>query len=368
MDLQKLHENGVISKDTMDWLLPLWQQELEDIERLREARTANLFSFTNDEDDSTDCHDQYDHSMLMITKDTIQNLEGITFSFCMDVASTAHGNHVWHASIAMCTYLKKHHLPKVLGATGSRCGLMFHRSLELGAGTALPSLFWGHLLASQLESPLSHERPFVHITDGKQYRNLRQILLSLSEQPANIVENMLLRVSPHNWGEGLEDETWREDSNGCLIQACEGPTKTDNNCNSYDLVLVSDCIYNPLFHGDLLKTIAATLRLPPATTDESGGKAILSFSLHGNTPDQHIWNFIDHLVPQTRHGNWQLTAQPVLAHWEHTNNRPQPVEGRYGWDMENTMMNLGLWTSHIEPKRWFSYLYEITWRNAKDIH
>jgi hypothetical protein len=365
MDLQKLHEDGIISRGTLDWLLPLWQQELEDIERLREAQeTANLFSTTNTESEDDYCYNQFDHSTMMITKETIQNLEGITFSFWMDVASTGHGNRVWHASIAICIYLKKQHHDHLATSLLVADGLSRLKSLELGAGTALPSLFWGHLLASsQILRPLSHQRPLIHITDGKQYRNIRQILLSLSDQHTNMVENVSLRVSPHNWGEGLNHETFKDNSN----VLCQGPAENDNNPNSYDLILVSDCIYNPRFHGDLLKTIATTLRLPHATTDDDdggGGRAILSFSLHGNVPDQDIWNFIDHTIPETRHGTWRLTARPVPKHGQHTKNRPQPVEGRYGWDMEATMKDLGLWTAHIEPKRWFSYLYEITWSKA----
>jgi hypothetical protein len=339
MNLQKLHEDGIISKDTLDWLLPLWQQELEDNERLREVQTNNPFFDIDDQGDT-------------FTKETIQNLEGITFSFWMDVASTGHGNHVWHSSIAMCIYLKKHYLSKRYKPGSS--SLANQKSLELGAGTALPSLFLSHLLASQIDSPLSHQRPLVHITDGKQYRNIRQILFSLSTQPTHIIKNVSSRVSPHNWGECFDDETWMEKSN-------QGHTEhVHSNC--YDLVLVSDCIYNPLFHGDLLKTIAANLRLPHAMTDDDGGgKAVLSFSLHGNTPDQDIWNFIDHSIKEIRHGSWRLTVRPIAMPWQHAKNRQQPVEGRYGWDMEDTMRQLGMWTARIEPKRWFSYLYEISW-------
>jgi hypothetical protein len=223
--------------------------------------------------------------------------------------------------------------------------------MELGAGTFLPSLFLGHLVAN--DSHVHPEiKPVLHITDGKQYRNIRQILFSLSNQPTQVRESASFRVSPHNWGQNIDVFLAQESASG-----------------GYDLIIVSDCIYNPTYHRDLLKTIAATLRLP-ATPDDPGGRVILTFSLHGNTPDRDIWNFIDRVIPEeTCHDEWKLQARPVqddlmtesFASFASSHEKQQPVVGRHGWDMEETMKELGLWTANIEPKRWFSFLYEIMW-------
>ncbi|KAL3923155.1 MAG: hypothetical protein SGILL_001814 [Bacillariaceae sp.] len=231
--------------------------------------------------------------------------------------------------------------------------------LELGAGVALPSLFLGHLFAGDTNPPVqSFNKALLHITDGKQYRNIRQILFSLSRQPKQVLKSAFFRVSPHNWGKGVDEE-----DGSFLAQECP-----DAAPRSYDLVIVSDCIYNPTYHRDLLKTIAATLRLPEKESEDEGGRAILSFSLHGNTPDKDIWDFVDKVVPETRHGHWRMQARRVkhdfissLRTTSGSQQKPQPVQGRHGWDMESTMKDLGLWTANIEPKRWFSFVYEITW-------
>ncbi|KAG7360121.1 lysine methyltransferase [Nitzschia inconspicua] len=350
MDLQKLLDDGIITKDTFEWLVPLLQQEVDDLREVQDARNSNhLFSIPTAEETETN-NNNGDEDGLMLSKETIHNLEGITFSFWMDVGSAGHGNRVWHSSIAMCLYLKRNCQEwTVSQSSSSPSSSSTWCSLELGAGTALPSLYLGHLLSQEnTSSPC-----FLHITDGKQYRNVRQILYSVSKQPSNILQRSLFRVSPHNWGESLEME--ENKSTSFLLRECQ------RQYNSYDLILVSDCIYNPQYHKDLLKTIAATLRLP--RNGCIGGKAVISFSLHGNTPDQDIWTFIDHTIPGLHYGDWRLTATPVDHELSTLLQQPQVVEGRQGWDMEEIMKDMGLWTAHMEPKRWFSYLYEVTWMN-----
>ena len=352
--------DGIVSKATLDWIQPLWEAELAQAVEAREARRCNnLFGNEDGDDENTDEDSDSTDRLLMISKESIPSFLGVAdFSFWMDDHSTGHGNRVWHASIATCMYLKEYfHSQMPKSSASSPSSASSWQSLELGAGTALPSLFLGHLIASQREDD-GHDhaaaRPFLHITDGKQYRNIRQVLYSLSKQPPAIRETATYRVSPHNWGQNLDT---------FLSQECHAATP-----RSYDLVIVSDCIYNPTFHRDLLTTIAATLRLPDGPHD-SGGRVILSFSLHGNTPDQDIWNFIDGMVPETQHGEWRLQACPVRAESLASTTlaaapdgrKEQPTEGRHGWDMEQMMKDLGLWVANIKAKRWFSYLYEITW-------
>jgi Lysine methyltransferase len=363
MDLEKLREANIITKETFDWLLPLWLQELEDRRQFRDSRAQNLFTRNNDDGGGEEEEEEdLEEDSLVMTRETIRDLQGVTLAFWMDNGSTGHGNRVWHSSVAMCLYLK-HYSYVVLDNDGQLNSTPF-RSLELGAGTALPSLYLGHILSTKSAATAVPYQPLIHITDGKQYRNIRQILVSLSKQPSSVLDGASFRVSPHNWGEGLD----AEDSNSFLACECSriGSKKDGDKGppHTYDLILVSDCIYNPQYHHDLMKTIAATLRLPQDDSSDNGGKAILSFSLHGNTPDQDIWNFLDHVVPQTRKEKWQLTAHPIQKEVIKSSSvtpRPQPVEDRYGWDMEETMKDLGLWTAHMEPKRWFSFLYEIRW-------
>jgi hypothetical protein len=379
MDLSKLCSYGVITDETLNWIQPYWNEELAQVEELREAKANNcgggsgdpLFGSQSDEDDDDSQQQQQDNG-LFVSRKSISSLEGVSLSFYMDDFSTGHGNHVWHASIAMCIYVRRWLKESYQRLDTFRC-------IEFGAGTALPSLFLAHSLFSlQSKEPLSSKnkrkgRPFVHITDARQYRNIRQILLSLSIQPKAILEEIFFRVSPHNWGEGLggvtDQKNTEKESSDFLQQEgrCQSMSKED--VETYDLIIVSDCIYNPTYHRELLKSISATLRLPICMEEEEGiedgGCAIVSFSLHGNTPDKDIWDFIEKVIPEQRHitdTTWRLQARPIPKDDSTDERTTQALEeGRFGWNMEETMKNLDLWTANMDPKRWYAYLYEIKW-------
>lgn len=158
---------------------------------------------------------------------------------------------------------------------------------------------------------------------------------------------------------------------------------------SYDLILVSDCIYNPTHHEPLLQSIRALLKLPPRVSDGTdggdGGRALVSFSLHGNTTDQSVWNFVDRKVGAVQCGDWRLQARavpelcltPRAASAAATTATTKPATslssdendilpvrqdgGPRGWNMEAQMKHLDLWTANMEATRWIAYLYEITW-------
>lgn len=196
MDLEKLLNDGVITKETFDWLFPLWQQELDELRQVRDAQAHTLFS--------TDCESEEDDGLMMMSSGTIHDLKGMSFSFWMDTGSTGHGNRVWHASVAMCLYLKRHH------GIPSNCSF---RCLELGAGTALPSLYLGHLISANCTATAVDDKPVVHITDAKQYRNIRQILVSLSKQPSQVLERLFSSVAAR-LGSGIRCERY-----GCVSDA-----------------------------------------------------------------------------------------------------------------------------------------------------
>mmetsp|Transcript_1545 Transcript_1545/g.2674 ORF Transcript_1545/g.2674 Transcript_1545/m.2674 type:complete len:360 (+) Transcript_1545:85-1164(+) len=355
MDLQRLFDDKYITRETLDWIRPLWEQELALVAEVREAAAARDSLFANNEHGSDDDEEETenDESGLMISSVFIRDLGGVTLSFWMDDHSAGHGNRVWHASIAMCIYLKRMLLPSWTSRISSQESSCNFRCLELGAGTALPSLFLGHLFANEMEASSVNRKtkPLIHITDGKQYRNIRQILLSLSKQPAQVLLSSTFRVSPHNWGEGLGNNG---DSDSCFFQR--------EFVHPYHLIIVSDCIYNPTYHDELLQSIAATLKLPNEETGEDGGCAVISFSLHGNTPDHDIWDFLQVKIPSKRHPvheHWRLQAWSRNA--DSKNGESSACDGRNGWNMEQKMKDLGLWTANINPKRWLSYIYEVRW-------
>ena len=136
ISLEKLLNNKTITTETYDWIKPLHEKEIADLEEIQKAaleRKNNPF-YQHDDEDS----DEEEDGLLTTSTSTIQGIEETDFAiqFVTDTNSTGHGNKVWHASIATCRYLKDHfELP--IREDPSKP----FRSLEFGAGTAVPSLF-----------------------------------------------------------------------------------------------------------------------------------------------------------------------------------------------------------------------------------
>ena len=347
MDFHILIDQGVITEATRNWLEPQWEKEQAERKELEEALGGGIFDGHDDDEDDDDV---LDHNRAMIPK-TI-TIGGVTFSYCQDDRSVGHGNRVWHASIATCLYLKS------LVESSPLASSSFH-VLELGAGTALPSLFLAQVLAKREVSNSS--RPFLHVTDSQNFRNIQQILWSIGEQSVKVQDRIAFRVSPHNWGQGIGVGN---DNRSFLDTEC--PEKEPNR---YDVIIVSDCIYNPNYHVPLLESVARMLKFPDGSGRHSGGRAIISFSLHGNTTNETVWDFLD-LV----HGmksldqQWRLAAAPVSALCNDdliAKDGSMEYVGKGGWNMEDTMKKLDLWAANLDPQRWIAYLYEVTWTKTE---
>ena len=349
INLEKLLNVKTITKETYDWLKPLHEKEIADLEEIQRAaleRKNNPF-YQHDDDDSEDEED----GLLTTSTSTIRGIEGTDFSiqFVTDTNSTGHGNKVWHASIATCRYLKdRFTVPKREDPTQP------FRCLELGAGTALPSLFLAKLLSSGLKQ--SSQTSVLRVTDAKYYRNIMQILRSVDiHDSTGVSENgsIQIEVHPHNWGTPIEFGRLQENEDSVV-----------SGFSPHDLVIVSDCIYNPEYHDDLLVSLSRTLALPSSTSSDpttNGGVAVVSFSLHGNVRNEVIWEFLESKLPSQRMSdgkrNWHLRAQCVSTNVEVESESST----RQGWDMETTMNDLGMETEGINPERWIAYVYEITW-------
>jgi hypothetical protein len=410
LDLKQLLDDDVITETTYDWLKPLFEKELNDIKEIQEAaflRKIDPF-FTNDNDDDDDSDDS-DDGLSTMTKTTIDNIEGTEgdIQFLTDTNSSGHGNKVWHASIATCRYLKE--LIYMLEMDTTTIARKIHHNdtttkqpfhcLELGAGTALPSLFLPHLLTS-----VNIKRFIIHITDAKEYRNIKQILMSVELFkvndkmpelcPAAIALHKLIgmeetfprciyRVSPHNWGEKFLNLNMNKNKN----TEDESSLLMSSSSNIYDLVIISDCIYNPQYHDVLLDSLVSTLKFPSETIrdsygiiscDGSSGRAVISFSLHGNVDDTNIWDFIKIKIPsrttKTKHNHHptrsdddddddddDTVSYKLHARCVSTSTPSRNDNDDEGWYMKETMTKLGLESDGIEEKRWYAYVYEITW-------
>ncbi|OEU14359.1 hypothetical protein FRACYDRAFT_240899 [Fragilariopsis cylindrus CCMP1102] len=447
LDLKQLLDNDIITISTYDWFKPLYEKELNDIKEIQDAaqlRKLNPF-FTNDNDNDSDDDD----GLSTMTKTTINNIEDVQsdIQFLTDTNSSGHGNKVWHASIATCRYLKnllliEHDDSDDDDADGTSQSLLpvplplpsFH-CLELGAGTALPSLFLSQLLlllpTDTGTAGIQNKNKFIiHITDAKEYRNIKQILMSIelqllarkSKATATATDStdttkcmcISYRVSPHNWGETTDllnmnlnkknEHAETGDELALLISTSKSYSNKSNN-NIYDLIIISDCIYNPQYHDVLLDSLVSTLKLPTSeqvveehdgsasdgsnsngvgNRSNGSGRAVISFSLHGNVDDSNIWSFINTKIPSrttkmktkfhhpstiNEQDDVNLVVYKLHARCVSTatssssqdNDIDIDIDNDEGWYMKETMTKLGLESDGIDEKRWYAYVYEITW-------
>mmetsp|Transcript_27722 Transcript_27722/g.75549 ORF Transcript_27722/g.75549 Transcript_27722/m.75549 type:complete len:363 (-) Transcript_27722:214-1302(-) len=358
LNLERLLENCVITKDTFEWLKPLHEKEEADREEIRLAAAAlkndpfaQCRASDYEEEEGSDDEDDDEDDILTISTKTLQKIEGTdsVVKFAMDINSTGHGDTVWHASIATCRYLKDNFLAKLCSSEAKS-----FRSLELGAGTAVPSLFLADRVM-KMETTEKSSPTKICITDAKQYRNIKQILLSVGMQNTTNNSNVQFEVHPHNWGE-FDEYIPRREAAG------------NGSANDYDLVIVSDCIYDPEYHEALLETLAHTLAL--------GGRAVLSFSLHGNVEDEVIWDFVEQEIPaktfpdgsnSDENEAWRLEARCVSKSETTDSDDVNVFVHREGWDMENTMKKFRVAKDGLARERWFSFVYEITWVRDEEL-
>jgi len=347
MDLKNLFERSIISQHTIDWIAPLDEKERTDLEEIRTgAISQRLFDSDIDAGDSDDSTHGEELGGLLESRSI--ELNGIEVRYACDGRSSGHGNTIWHASIAACL-----HVEKLLAEFDERP----LRVLELGAGAAVPSLFVANSVAKHRRNwNDAGAKPTVHITDAKECHNIRQILISVSRQPEEVTGAVQFVVSPHNWG---------AHGAACLLeQECLCKTL-------YDLIIVSDCIYNPDFHDALVDSIAALLKKPGcekvsgADNDDGGGIAVVTFSLHKNTSDDNVWKFFQKVEERKADVGFRLRFRPA------DDTRPAisatiPRAAGGGWQMEDVMKELQLWKANMNPSRWVAYVYQITWALAEE--
>jgi predicted nicotinamide N-methyase len=317
LNCEQLLSDGIISQDTFEWFAPLLKKNQEEAEQLCQVHQFQQILFPSCDDFETLTAGGSDSSAMLDNYMTLSLGEAsrVVVRYCSQTGASGHGDTVWAASIAICRYLETIWVPEIMrvarkNGTGIPGSL---RILELGAGTAIPSLFLGESLARQQEWSIDTQ---IHITDARQYANIYQILLSLYTNSCSPQSKshpkVTYRVYPHNWGEpSINDQNRGEGS---------------------DLILASDCIYNPAYHDHLLESIFQTLSVK--------GRAIIAFSLHGNTPDELVWGFFD----KARQDKG-LKVRAVVED---------------GWDMEAEMKRLDLWKHSMNPRRWIAHVYELT--------
>jgi predicted nicotinamide N-methyase len=110
--------------------------------------------------------------------------------------------------------------------------------LELGAGTGMPSITAAHVGAAQIVVVSDYDEPALIQELNANVRN---------NLPSHPDRAKRIKVVGHIWGKDTEE----------LLDALP------RGCTRYDVILLADCMWDPLSHADLLKTLLAVLAKTP---------------------------------------------------------------------------------------------------------
>ena len=240
-----------------------------------------------------------------------------------------HGNRVWNSSMCIAQHLLVPELRmSLLNVDCGNAALKNGRSIKLqqqqfvgvwppticiefGAGAALPSLV---LMKEGAGRVVITDRYVNECT----FDALRQSVISTnsttSKEEARLNEECTLEqqravVVAHTWGENIDE----------LLSHIGGGSGVHNNNNNNDkdvnitattgvssssssssntiikanLLIASDCIYNPTYHHALLHSVISTM-------DNNTGRFVVGYSLHGNVPSKQILDFFT--VAQREYG------------------------------------------------------------------
>lgn len=237
-----------------------------------EADNQNKFirSLFVDDDDADDDNDMSKHSWICPSNPSISIIYHLT------MYAPGHGNRIWNSSACIAQHLLIPELRSKI-IESSRDQLIRQMvwppttCLEFGAGAALPSLALLHEGAHRVvltDSARANNRTFDAL--GKSVHSNAKVWNMNQDEISNRV-----KIVPHTWGEEI-DELRRVLGNGD-----RGRDEGDNSLA--DLVIASDCIYNPNHHTSLLQSAVGLM--------SSNGLFIVGYSLHGNAPPDQIFNF-----------------------------------------------------------------------------
>lgn len=195
--------------------------------------------------------------------------------------------HIWDASIHLSSFLAR-----LLRSPGSSpWQSRFAKDppldvLELGSGTGLVSIFFASLLLSSLDVAQQKSARLV-ATDLRQscffplcfhshkahehacLDSAQPLLVQNISANKHLYPSIHVESAPCDWTEPFEP------------------------LHRPDLVLVSDCTYNPSYFADLCRTIASALRAPPRDVGDAARDAFcLLAKKHRHADEEALWEHL----------------------------------------------------------------------------
>ena len=152
-------------------------------------------------------------------------------------------HYLWNASLLLAEFIEADTLGVELDAPRAGEGLSFQVKgldiLELGAGTALPSIMAGLLGANRVVVTDYPAEPVLKTLRTNVARNIQPEF-----SPADYTTTTSVLVNGHSWGE-LNDSF------------------STSNEHAFDRIIVADCLWMPWQHANLHKSIAFFLKKSP---------------------------------------------------------------------------------------------------------
>lgn len=153
-------------------------------------------------------------------------------------------HYLWNASLLLAEFIEADTLGVDLESPRAGEGLSFNvkdlDTLELGAGTALPSIMAGLLGANRVVATDYPAEPVLKTLRTNIARNIQPSL-----SPASCKTTTSIVVEGHSWGE-LTD------------------TFSTANKHAFDRIIAADCLWMPWQHANLHKSIAFFLKQTPS--------------------------------------------------------------------------------------------------------
>uniref|UniRef100_A0A7S2KDF5 Calmodulin-lysine N-methyltransferase n=1 Tax=Skeletonema marinoi TaxID=267567 RepID=A0A7S2KDF5_9STRA len=209
--------------------------------------------------------------------------DDISIVYHLAFLAPGHGDSLWNSSRCIAEHIldpkRRAVLLGILLLDNEQNGRKFSwppkTCLEFGAGAALPSLALLHAGAQKVV--------FTDRYVNEQTFDALKLSIEKNALAWNIGEEEIGRrtaIAGHTWGEEIE----------ILLKAVAASETNDadgsenENAQHVDLLIASDCIYNPTYHAALLQSASALI-------EPSTGIFIVGYSLHGNVPTSHVERF-----------------------------------------------------------------------------
>ncbi|CAJ1961269.1 unnamed protein product [Cylindrotheca closterium] len=225
----------------------------------------------DDDDDSSDDNDdpQVTEYSWSCQQDDTKVIYHLAF------LAPGHGDAVWNSSdcIAQHLLLEEYRTKKLFP-----CGKFEwppESALEFGAGAALPSMI---LLKEGTRRLLSTDQKINEETFDALNLSFQKNAPQWGISQEQIQDRV--RVLPHSWGVGMDQlrEAATIDGNG--------NDDDDRNAGNIQLLIASDCIYDPTHHRALLQSVAGTM-------SRTKGRFVVGYSFHMNVPPHKVMQFFD---------------------------------------------------------------------------